>query len=338
MKQKNLKKVVSILFFSLLTNISFAWGFFAHRQINRYAVFTLPQPLFYFYKYYLGYITEHAIDPDKRRSIDFFEREQHFIDLDFYVKNKDCTHEEVLENFLQDEDRKHGNSPLNIVKVKFDLTNAFRNLDIYKIIKLSADIGHYIGDLNVPLHTTSNYDGQKDGQEGVHVLWETRLLELFQKNYKYFVGKASYIKDPIRVVWQTVLETHKMIDDLLKAEKQTFEKIRIGTHSYENSKKIFSQAYAKEFNNRLNGQVEEQILKSVKMVGDFWFSCWVDAGSPDLSAFTKNQNSKKYFVDSEENFLDKDIDDDDSEKNKKENYEDIELQQDEDDAEYCEMT
>jgi hypothetical protein len=335
------KKIIIVFYFLSLTNFSLGWGFCAHRHINRYATFTLPQSLFQFYKYYLGYITEHAIDPDKRRSIDFSEKEKHFIDLDFYLKNKDCTFEEVLENFLQDEDRKHGILPLNIVKVKFDLTNAFRELDIYKIVKLSTDLGHYIGDLNVPLHTTSNYDGQRDGQEGVHALWETRLPELFHKNYKYFAGKASYLKDPLRVVWQTVLDTHKIVEELLMVEKETSEKIKIGTHSYENknsyAKKVFSRAYAQEFNGRLMGQVEEQILKSVKMLGDFWFSCWVDAGSPDLSAFTNLQARKRYFVVTEENFFDKDKEDDDYGKNKKENSENIGLPQNEEDSEYCEM-
>ena len=29
-----------------------------------------------------------------------------------------------------------------------------------KILKYSAELGHYIGDAHVPLHTTENYNGQ----------------------------------------------------------------------------------------------------------------------------------------------------------------------------------
>ena len=37
------------------------------------------------------------------------------------------------------------------------LTKAFQNKDIERILKYSAEIGHYIGDAHVPLHTTENY-------------------------------------------------------------------------------------------------------------------------------------------------------------------------------------
>lgn len=314
-----------ILFFTLVPNFVFGWGFFVHRHINRYAIFTLPPPLFQFYKYYLGYITEHAVDPDKRRSFDFSEKEKHFIDLDFYTENGNCNYEDVLKNFLQDDKRQHGNSPFNVIKVKYDLTNAFKNLDIYKILKLSTDIGHYIGDINVPLHTTSNYDGQKDGQEGVHILWETRVPELFEKNYKYFVSKASYVNDPIKVVWETVLETHRKIEMLLKAEKEVANEVKVGTHVFENkntySKKVVSKIYAYEFNKKLKGQIEDQILRSIKMLGDFWFTCWQDAGSPDLSGFIGKKNM---LIVDEDDFVE--VDDSEMDGVQKENY--IEIEED----------
>ena len=44
-----------------------AWGFWAHQRINRMAVFTLPPDMMVLYKKHLEYLTEHAVDPDKRR-------------------------------------------------------------------------------------------------------------------------------------------------------------------------------------------------------------------------------------------------------------------------------
>ena len=46
----------------------------------------------------------------------------------------------------------------------------------------------------------------------------------------------------------------------------------------------------------LNQQVERQMRASVKMVGDFWFTCWVDAGQPDLAAlasFSLDEQAQK---------------------------------------------
>ena len=45
----------------------------------------------------------------------------------------------------------------------------------------------------------------------------------------------------------------------------------------------------KQYHEQLRGQVERQMRASVKMVGDFWYTCWVDAGQPDLRALAKYQ-------------------------------------------------
>jgi hypothetical protein len=44
-----------------------SWGFFGHQKINYYAVFLLPPELLILYKPNIGFIEEHATDPDKRR-------------------------------------------------------------------------------------------------------------------------------------------------------------------------------------------------------------------------------------------------------------------------------
>ena len=63
-----------------------AWGFYGHRLINRMAVFTLPPELIGFYKKNIEYITEHAIDPDKRRYAIKHEGGRHYIDIDQWDK------------------------------------------------------------------------------------------------------------------------------------------------------------------------------------------------------------------------------------------------------------
>ena len=66
----------------LLAFIQTDWGFFGHRRINRMAVFTLPKPMMVFYKKHIEYLTEHAVDPDKRRYATPHEAVRHYIDLD----------------------------------------------------------------------------------------------------------------------------------------------------------------------------------------------------------------------------------------------------------------
>lgn len=56
------------------------WGFFGHKKINRISIFTLPNKMFGFYKEHIEYITEHAVDPDKRRYAVDGEAPCHYID------------------------------------------------------------------------------------------------------------------------------------------------------------------------------------------------------------------------------------------------------------------
>lgn len=71
------------------------------------------------------------------------------------------------------------------------LTKAFERRDVNRILSTSADIGHYIANAHVPLHTTENYNGQLTNQKGIHGLWQSRIPELTADEYDYFVGRAN---------------------------------------------------------------------------------------------------------------------------------------------------
>ena len=91
--------VLSILCFGFITekNNYEDWGFFGHRRINRYAVFTLPQEMLPLFKGNIDFLTEHAVDPDKRRYAFRLEAPRHFLDMDRY---KDaCLPENFVEAF-----------------------------------------------------------------------------------------------------------------------------------------------------------------------------------------------------------------------------------------------
>ncbi|MCB0683183.1 MAG: hypothetical protein KDC32_20110, partial [Saprospiraceae bacterium] len=60
------------------------WGFFGHRRINRLAVFTLPPEMIGFFKQHIEFVTEHAVDPDKRRYATRHEAVRHYMDMDHW--------------------------------------------------------------------------------------------------------------------------------------------------------------------------------------------------------------------------------------------------------------
>src|SRR4030095_13337926 len=107
-----------------------AWGFWAHRKINQMACFTLPSPLFGFYKQHLGFVTDHAVDPDMRRNANPEEAPRHYIDADHYgaspFDSLPITWKAAVEKYTEDTLKAYGIVPWYIVQMLNRLTNAFR--------------------------------------------------------------------------------------------------------------------------------------------------------------------------------------------------------------------
>lgn len=281
------------------------WGFFGHKKINRIAIFSLPPELVGFYKEHIEFITDHAVDPDKRKHTLIGEAECHYIDIDHYAQNGLNPFEVVpkfwtkaVEKYTEDTLKKHGIVPWHIQLVKLKLQKAFEAKNSDLILKYSADLGHYIGDAHVPLHTTKNYNGQLTGQKGIHGLWESRLVELNFEDYNLFVGKASYLENPLEFTWKAIKASHLAVDSVLKLEKELsviFPKDQ--KYSYEQRGKTTIQTFSKEFSKRyhelLNGMVERRLKEAILAVASFWYTAWVDAGQPDLRTLQNNPPSKE---------------------------------------------
>ena len=51
--------------------------------------------------------------------------------------------------------------------------------------------------------------------------------------------------------------------------------------------KQYSEAYAKAYQNKMEGMLEKQMRSAIINIGSFWFSPWVDAGQPELKHLIK---------------------------------------------------
>jgi hypothetical protein len=287
-------------FLNLLQFSAFSWGFFAHQRINRLAVFTLPSEMIGFYKHHIEFITKNAVNPDKRRYIVKEEAPRHYIDLDVYgdsaVYKLPRYWKDAVVQYSEDTLMAYGIVPWHINTMRYRLTEAFRKLDMNVILRLSADIGHYIADAHVPLHTTENYNGQLTNQHGIHGFWESRIPELYSDGYDYFVGQAAYLPNPQQAAWQAVTSAHMALDSVLSFEKKLSASFTEDKkYSFEQRGNTTVKVYSKEFSaayaKMLDSQQERQMRASIKMVGDFWYTCWIDAGQPDLNKLINGGNT-----------------------------------------------
>lgn len=184
----------------------------------------------------------------------------------------------------------HGILPYYLPIALDKLTKAFADRDIMKILRLSAEIGHYIGDAHVPLHTSKNYNGQLTDQVGIHAFWESRLPELFaNQEYDFFVGKADYIDDAKAFFWDIVFKSHTYLEEVLSIEKQLSKSFpsdqqwcydeRLGQ-----TIRIQCEAYARAYHEAMQGMVEDRMASAIHATGSIWFTAWINAGQPDITA------------------------------------------------------
>jgi hypothetical protein len=283
----------------LITQHCFCWGFYAHRKINYYAVFLLPPEMMLLYKPNINFITEHAVDPDKRRYMVAAEASRHYIDIDHYgvypFNSLPRKWNEAAAKYSVDSLNARGIVPWWINTMLLRLTAAFKEKNQARILKLSAEIGHYIADAHVPLHASSNHNGQLTGQRGIHAFWESRVPELLaEKEWDFFIGKAEYIRDPLSFTWQRVLESASASDTVLKFEKELSKAFSPDQkYSFEEKNGVttrqYSSAYTIKYDEKIKGMVERRMRQAIYAVASFWYTAWVNAGQPNLAELSNKE-------------------------------------------------
>jgi hypothetical protein len=291
-----MKKITLLFVLLVFYQTCFCWGFYAHQKINYYAVFLLPPQMLLFYKQNIQFLSEHATDPDKRRYIVPEEGPRHYLDIDRYgaypFDALPRRWDSAVARYGEDTLQAHGIVPWWVQTMKVRLTNAFKEKNAAKILKYSADIGHYIADAHVPLHASSNHNGQYTDQRGIHGFWESRIPEMLaEKEWNFFIGKAEYIPHTQDFIWQRVLESAAASDTVLKFEKRlSLQFAADKRYAFENRNGMvirqYSTDYSLAYNHLLNGMIEQRMRQSIFAVASFWYTAWVDAGQPDLAKLT----------------------------------------------------
>jgi hypothetical protein len=291
-----IKKIGCSCLLLLLYTHCYCWGFYAHQKINYFAVFLLPPEMMVLYKPNIDFLAEHAVDPDKRRYAAAEEGSRHYIDIDKYGSYPYTAlprkWDSAIAKFSADTLRAYGIVPWWIQTMQQRLTNAFKEKNQVKILKLSAEIGHYIADAHVPLHACSNHNGQYTNQRGIHGFWESRIPELLaDKEWDFFIGKAAYINNPSTFIWNRILESAAASDTVLRFEKKLSAQYSSDQRfAFEERNGLLVRQYASSYtiayNNVLQGMVERRMRQSIFAVASFWYTAWVNAGQPDLKTLS----------------------------------------------------
>jgi len=290
--KKAIRTLALLFILQLLHSNVYCWGFYSHQKINYYAVFLLPPEMMLLYKPNINFLSEHAIDPDKRRYAIADEGPRHYIDIDHYGDYPYTAlprkWSDAVAKFGEDSLKQHGIVPWHVQSMLTRLTEAFKTKNFSLIMRYSAEIGHYIADAHAPLHASSNHNGQLTNQKGIHGFWESRVPELLaEKEFDFFIGKAEYIKNPGDFTWKRVMESARAADTVLLYERELTRQFPDDKkYAFEewNGKTIrqYSAAFTIAYNKKLDGMIERRMRQSIFAVASFWYTAWVNAGQPDL--------------------------------------------------------
>lgn len=262
------------------------------------------------FKPQIDFLSEHAVDPDKRRYAVPEEGPRHYIDIDRYglypYPDLPRKWEDAVAKYSEDTLNTYGIVPWWLQTMLYRLTSAFKEKNQVKILRYAAEIGHYIADAHVPLHANSNHNGQFSGQKGIHGFWESRVPELLaEKEWDFIIGKAEYLKNPADFIWKRVLESAAAADTVLQMEKElTASFPQDQKFSFEDRNGItirqYSSAFSKAYDTRLKGMIERRMRQSIHATASFWYTAWVNAGQPDLKKLNNreftNEELKEFEV------------------------------------------
>lgn len=251
----------------------------------------------------MDYLVKQSVRADQRRNEDPTEASKHFIDLEIFGDSAawkmPLYWNEAVSKFKKDTLIKYGYVPYHIVSIKSALTKAFKSLNRDSILFYAADLAHYIGDAHVPLHTSINYDGQLTNQKGLHALWETVVPEILLEQYDLrSKHKAKYIKNPSLAAWEAVRTGFVLLNDVFAMEIKATASFSDSTKyriQLRNGKEVkyYTSAFAKEYSRLLGNTINDQLIKSADLIADFWYTSWVDAGKPNLTAIPNSTLNKE---------------------------------------------
>jgi hypothetical protein len=289
--KKNLLRITLVLACSTVSSVTFSWGWWSHKEIHRFALQSLPAEMRPFFDVNGDSIIERAVDADRRVFVDKKEQPYHFIDIDRYGKYPFAelprSYAEAVKKFGKETVDSNGTVPWRIADFTERLTEAMKRGDRKAILFFVSNLGHYVADAHVPLHSTENYNGQLSNQLGIHSRWETQLPEQFGKRYKLEPVQVEYIKDPVDMGFTIILESYQLVDSVLAMERKAREGIPesdLFTTKKERGRTVYlySEEYYNRYHKLLNGMVERRMKDSIRRVASFWYTAWMNAGKPDL--------------------------------------------------------
>lgn len=214
------------------------------------------------------------MDADNAKDTDPEEGPRHFIDFDEYgeypfpelPEDYDAAVEKYGEVLVVG----RGIVPWQVERTYLKLVDAFKQRDKTAVLKHSAWLGHYVGDAHVPLHTTSNYDGQMTGQTSLHSYFESRMLNELVSPGGINPEQGQRLDGPKHALaFEWARESFQDVQPILDADRDNRD-----AHG-----KRDLQGFAEV----AKPIAVVRLTAGASRLASLWYTAWLDAGEVEIS-------------------------------------------------------
>ena len=276
------------LFFSSAILISLSvllisWGATGHSKISAASALSFNAQMQEF-QAWVGFLTDHASDADYRKSSDPTEAPKHYIDIDSYPEFIATGRiPQTLDSaiaihgaaFVED----NGILPWAIERTFDSLRNCMIRHDFPKAQIFAADLGHYVADGHMPLHITTNYNGQLSGNTGIHSRYESTMINSFVGQIVYTGTDATEVSNVNQYIFDYLYLNNSYCDSVFAADNYaTSLSSSYSSSTYKNA----LWAKSKSFTIPLFDRASHALANLI-------YTAWLQAGSPSLTITAVNQ-------------------------------------------------
>lgn len=250
-----------------------AWGKRGHELVAGTALKDLPSPLAAWFQGREQQLPAHVNDPDHWKDRDPKEGPRHYLDSEYYggPAGVPYARAEAEAKLGAEVFQQAGQVPWVILERVDDLSRAFQAGDRDRAAYQAAILCHYVGDLHVPLHTTTNHDGQLSGQHGVHHRWESGLVERLG-DWAPEVRPAVPDRDAAHAPWRWLKDSFVQVEAVLADDRAATRAEPVGLAR--------NTTYWKVFMDLEGDRVKEQLSLAAQDTAQMIQQAWVLAGRP----------------------------------------------------------
>lgn len=275
----------------LASTLFLGWGNDGHKIISGNTTLSFTASMSYLLSW-KDTLIFYCSEADYRKSDDPDESPRHYINVDDYPEFISTgkipqTLDSVIAIHGSYFVYEQGVLPYTIISVYDSIKINLINHNWHRAMLLAADLGHYVGDLFMPLHITRNYNGQFTNQNGVHSRFETSMIKRYKSEIVYGGDSIAHIENVRDYVFSTLYSNYSYVDSVLYAD--SLAKVLAGGTTSGN---VY---YQKLWD--LSKYFTIRIFKDAsKTLAELLYSAWIDAGCPTPTSIELVEESINSFL------------------------------------------